>query len=584
MRISQNDFFMSIKNIFEQRLSTTMIGLGLPPETSPLIRLSVRPEFGDYQANGVMRAAKLAGENPRQLAKKILAAADLSDLVDLAEVAGPGFINFHLNKVFIARQLSENDVKKPSKGVPKTVVIDYSGPNLAKEMHVGHLRSTIIGDCIARIHEYLGNKVIRQNHMGDWGTQFGMLIAELEYHTISGKTDEFLLDDLEKFYQRAKTRFDSDNAFADQARKYVVRLQAGDQHCLRLWQHFIEVSVQHNLNIYQRLNVSLKKEDIKAESSYNHQLEELVSRLSRSGIAVDDQGAKVIFLDDLSDKNGRASAMIIRKSDGGYLYATTDLAALEHRAKVLKADRILYFVDARQALHMKQLFSAGKLADLVSDEVSLEHHSFGTMMAEDGKPFKTRAGGTVKLENLIDEAIERAADLIAIKNPKLDENEIVKISKKVGIGAIKYADLSKHRSTDYVFDWDVMLSLNGNTGPYLQYAYTRICSIFKRAKVDMTDYSEEVIINNDEEKNLCLKILQFNEVLEQVAQDSLPHLLCSYLYELAGAFMSFYEKCPVLKSTVAVETCKSRLTLCSKTGETICTGLDLLGIEITEQM
>ena len=561
-----------------------MVGVGLPTETSPSVRPSVRPEFGDYQANGVMRAAKVAGENPRNLAKKILAAADLSDLVDLAEIAGPGFINLHLKKVFIAKQLSENDSKRTSTRVPKTVVIDYSGPNLAKEMHVGHLRSTIIGDCIARVHEHLGNKVVRQNHMGDWGTQFGMLIAELEYHMTSGETAELVLNDLEKFYQRAKTRFDSESAFADQARKYVVRLQSGDQHCLRLWQHFIDVSIQHNLNIYHRLNVSLKKEHIKAESSYNHQLEELVSRLSRSGIAVDDQGAKVIFLHEISDRNGRASVMIIRKSDGGYLYATTDLAALEHRAKILKANRILYFIDARQALHMKQVFSAGRLAGLVSDEVTLEHHPFGTMMGNDGKPFKTRTGGTVKLENLIDESIQRAADLVAIKNSTLHDNEILEIAKKVGIGAIKYADLSKHRSTDYVFNWDAMLSLNGNTGPYLQYAYTRICSIFKRAKVEMTQYSSKVIVNNDEEKKLCLKILQFNEVLEQVAEDSLPHLLCGYLYELASAFMCFYEKCPILKSTVAVETYQSRLTLCSKTGETIFTGLKLLGIEVTEKM
>ncbi len=575
---------MSIKSIVEQRLLTAMIALGLPTNTSPLVRPSVRPEYGDYQANGVMRAAKLAGENPKNLAEKILAAADLSDLVDFAEVAGPGFINLHLKKVFIAKKLSENDVKKILKREPKIVVIDYSGPNLAKEMHVGHLRSTIIGDCIARVHEHLGNEVIRQNHMGDWGTQFGMLIAELEYHMSSGETAELVLNDLEKFYQQAKARFDSENAFADKARKYVVRLQSGDQHCLRLWQHFIAISVQHNLGIYQRLNVSLKKEHIKAESSYNNKLEELVSRLSLSGIAIDDQGAKVIFLDDLSDKNGKASAMIIRKSDGGYLYATTDLAALEHRAKILRANQILYFIDARQALHMKQVFSAGRLAGLVSDEVSLEHHPFGTMMGKDGKPFKTRTGGTVKLENLIDESIQRAADLVERKNSNLDENEILDIAKKVGIGAIKYADLSKHRSTDYIFNWDAMLSLNGNTGPYLQYAYTRICSIFKRAEVEMTKYSAVVIVNSAEEKTLCLKILQFNEVLEQVAEDSLPHLLCSYLYELASAFMSFYENCPILKSTVPGETYQSRLTLCSKTGETIATGLELLGIEVSEKM
>ena len=575
---------MSIKNHLNQRLSAAMIAAGIPEDCQPTLALSARPQFGDYQANGAMAAAKRLGANPRALAQQIVDQLDLEGIAERIEIAGPGFINLHLSRTFIGEQLGLSADPVACERTANNVVIDYSSPNLAKEMHVGHIRSTIIGDCLARVLEYRGDRVIRQNHMGDWGTQFGMLIAELELHLGAGERGDLALNDLEKFYQQAKRHFDEDPDFADRARAYVVRLQSGDEHCLELWQQFITTSVAHNLEIYRRLNVGLSAEHVQPESTYNSQLEALVSKLTECGLAVDDQGAKVIFLDDLADKKGQPSAMIIRKSDGGFLYATTDLAALEYRAQTLAADRILYFIDARQALHMKQVFSAGRKAGLVAADVDLEHHAFGTMMGRDGKPFKTRDGGTVKLAGLIDEAEERAARLIREKNPNLDDRQVADIARKLGIGAIKYADLSKTRTTDYIFDWEAMLSFEGNTAPYLQYAYTRICSIFRRADVDRDAHAAPVIIGTDAEKSLALKLLQFDETIEQVAAECYPHVLCTYLYDLASAFMSFYECCPILKSDVRPEDRASRLQLSALSATTLARGLDLLGIEVMQQM
>ena len=364
----------------------------------------------------------------------------------------------------------------------------------------------------------------------------------------------------------------------------MVRLQSGDDHCRSLWRQFITISIKHNLDIYQRLNVGLSEEHIKAESAYNEQLAGLLQRLTDQQIAVDDQGAKVIYLDELADKKGRPSAMIVRKSDGGFLYATTDLAALEYRAQTLNAHRVLYFIDARQSLHMQQVFCAGRRAELVTSGVKLEHHAFGTMMGKDGKPFKTRSGGTVKLADLITESAERAAQLVQSKNPDLNDEDIATIARKVGIGAIKYADLSKTRTQDYVFDWDEMLSFEGNTGPYLQYAVTRVGSLFKRAGLDMRTFAAPARIDQPEERALALALLQFDDVIEQVASECYPHVLCSYLYGLASAFMTFYEACPVLKKETPSAIQDSRLQLCKLTAEKMSCGLDLLGIEVMPTM
>ena len=573
---------MSIKNTLNTRFETAMQALDIPKECTPLVNLSGKPQFGDFQVNGAMGAAKHLKTNPRDLAQKILEKVDLTEIAEKTEIAGPGFINITVKNDYLADCL-KHGIEKPDIQT-QNIVIDYSAPNLAKEMHVGHLRSTIIGDSIARVLEYQGQNVIRQNHMGDWGTQFGMLIAELELQLSQGDHAELALSDLEVFYQQAKKHFDADPKFANTARDYVVKLQSGDANCLKLWKQFIDVSVAHNSEIYQQLNVGLTAEHIKPESAYNDQLQWIVDDLSHQHLAVESDGAKVVFLDELADKNGDPSPVIVQKSGGGFLYATTDLAALKYRVDKLATDRVLYFIDARQSLHMKQVFTTGRKANYVPTNVSLEHHAFGTMMGSDGKPFKTRTGGTVKLADLLKEAIERAEILVREKNADLTENEIKGIASKVGIGAVKYADLSKTRTNDYIFDWDSMLSFEGNTAPYLQYAYTRIFSIFRKAGLELEEFSANITITEPQEKQLALKLLEFNEVVNQVAVDCYPHSLCNYLYELSSLFMSFYEHCPILKAKIETATAHSRLQLCGLSATILQQGLDLLGIEVMERM
>ena len=589
---------MNIAQLLDQKIRQAMTKSGVPETLPARLAVSTKAEFGDFQANGALAAAKQLSQNPRDLASEIVAHLDLAGIADRVDIAGPGFINIHLADDFLANTASELHAQTNISGgrtlsirtEPETIVVDYSSPNLAKEMHVGHLRSTIIGDAIARILEFMGHKVIRQNHMGDWGTQFGMLIAELEEQLGEGEQPELALKDLESFYQQAKAHFDADLEFADKARNYVVKLQSGDPHCATLWQQFIDISVAHSEAIYRQLNVTLNKKDIYPESAYNDKLPNIVKSLEELDLAIRDQGAMVVFLDELADKKGQASPVIVQKSDGGYLYATTDLAALAYRSEQLKADRVLYFIDARQSLHMKQMFVVARKAGFVTENIRLEHLPFGTMMGEDGKPFKTRSGGTVKLAELLTEAIEKATVLIREKNPDLDAQEQLDVAKKVGIGAVKYADLCKTRTNDYLFSWDSMLSFEGNTAPYLQYAYTRIQSIFRRAettgkgKTQDNNSVEKIVVTNKSEKTLVLQLLAFDSTVVQVAKDGFPHTLCNYLYELASAFMTFYELCPILKDDVTMELRNSRLQLCELTADTLQKGLELLGIDTMERM
>jgi arginyl-tRNA synthetase len=579
---------MNIRELLNHKVHQAMQAAGIPAEYSASLAPSKKAGFGDYQANGAMAAAKAMKTNPRDLAQRILDNLDLTGVADKLEIAGPGFINIHLADSWLAQQAGQliNDPQLGQEKVadPQIVVVDYSSPNLAKEMHVGHLRSSIIGDALVRALEFQGHQVVRQNHVGDWGTQFGMLIAELEDQLEDGDAAEFALKDLEGFYQQSKKHFDEDEAFAKRAREYVVKLQSGDERVLGLWEKFKKVSLQHSEDIYQQLNVTLKETDVRGESAYNDDLPKVVAELKKQGLAVEDQGAQVVFLQELADKEGNPSPVIIQKQGGGYLYATSDLAALRYRAHVLKADRVLYFIDARQSLHMNQVFTLARKAKFVPEQVSLEHHAFGTMMGADGKPFKTRSGGTVKLADLLNEAVERAAALIAEKDPGLSETEKVEVAQKVGIGAVKYADLSKTRTNDYIFNWDSMLSFEGNTAPYLQYAYTRIQSIFRKAKVNPAELNAAIRIDNEHEKALALKLLQFPEVLDQVTREAYPHVLCTYLYDVASLFMKFYEACPILKDDVAPAIRDSRLGLARVAAQTLTTGLDLLGIETMEKM
>lgn len=578
---------MNLQTFLLEKFKAALIAIGAPENSPAPLSRSTRVGFGHYQFNGAMALSKVLKQNPREIAQKILDAVELDNEVEKLEIAGPGFINIHLKPKWLAQQLqaanADNRLGIESEQ-PQTVVVDYSAPNLAKEMHVGHLRSTIIGDAVAKTLEFLGHKVIRQNHMGDWGTQFGMLLAHLNDKLNANEVAETALSDLEDFYREAKVRFDNEDGFADRAREYVVRLQGGDKDCMQLWQNFIDVSIAHSEDVYHKLNVSLKRSDVMGESAYNPDLATTVDELKTAGIVVEDQGAQVAFLHEMADKEGNPAVYIVQKSGGGYLYATTDLAAIRHRNGKLGADRTLIFTDARQALHFKQTEIVARKAGFIKPSQSYEHCPFGMMLGNDGKPFKTRTGGTVKLAELLDEAIERAEVLIAKRESDLSAHERKVIADKVGIGAVKYADLSKNRTTDYIFNWDSMLSFDGNTAPYLQYAYTRVQSIFRKAHADDINLQADIQLLEAQEQLLAVKLIQYAEAVKQVSIEATPHVLCTYIYELASLFMSFYEACPILKSGIAKETKNSRLMLAQLTAKTLQSGLDLLGIETMEKM
>jgi len=576
----------SIRHLIQQALARLTEDGVLPAGLAPAIQVENTRDksHGDFASNIAMMLAKPAGMKPRDLAQKLIEALPADAGISKVEIAGPGFLNFFQNTDALAQRLDAAlrdehlDVRKA--GPAQRVVIDMSSPNLAKEMHVGHLRSTIIGDAVGRVLEFLGDEVIRQNHVGDWGTQFGMLLAYLEEKPAAAESE---LADLEQFYRAAKQRFDESPAFADRARELVVRLQAGDAECLRLWTRFNEISLSHCQKIYDRLNVKLSPADVKGESAYNDALPGIVETLRAKGLLIEDEGAQCVFLEEFQNAEGKPLPVIVQKAGGGYLYATTDLASMNYRSQTLNADRVLYFVDQRQALHFQMVFAVARRAGLVREQTQLEHMGFGTMNGADGRPFKTRDGGTVKLIDLLDEAEQRAYALVSEKNPDLDEAELRNIARAVGVGAVKYADLSKHRTSDYRFNFDLMLSFEGNTAPYLLYAYTRVASLFRKLGKGMQEVDGHIQLDAEQEQALAAKLAQFGETLNSVGEKGEPHLLCSYLYDLAGLFSSFYENCPVLAAEdEAVRT--SRLRLAALTGRTLKQGLELLGLEPLERM
>ncbi|MBL0814071.1 arginine--tRNA ligase [Klebsiella michiganensis] len=577
---------MNIQALLSEKVSQALIAAGASADCEPQVRQSAKVQFGDYQANGVMAVAKKLGMAPRQLAEQVLSHLDLSGIANKVEIAGPGFINIFLDPAFLAENVS-SALKSERLGVAQpqaqTVVVDYSAPNVAKEMHVGHLRSTIIGDAAVRTLEFLGHKVIRANHVGDWGTQFGMLIAYLEKQQ-QENAGEMALADLEGFYREAKKHYDEDEAFAERARSYVVKLQGGDEYFREMWRKLVDITMSKTHLTYNRLNVTLTRDDVMGESLYNPMLPGIVADLKAKGLAVESEGATVVFLDEYKNKEGEPMGVIIQKKDGGYLYTTTDIACAKYRYENLHADRVLYYIDSRQHQHLMQAWTIVRKAGYVPDSVPLEHHMFGMMLGKDGKPFKTRAGGTVKLADLLDEALERARRLVAEKNPEMPADELEKLANAVGIGAVKYADLSKNRTTDYIFDWDNMLAFEGNTAPYMQYAYTRVLSVFRKADIDESALAAApVVITEEREAQLAARLLQFEETLTVVAREGTPHVMCSYLYDLAGLFSGFYEHCPIL-SAESEETRNSRLKLALLTAKTLKLGLDTLGIETVERM
>ncbi|MFZ2579561.1 MAG: arginine--tRNA ligase [Citrobacter portucalensis] len=577
---------MNIQALLSEKVSQAMIAAGAPADCEPQVRQSAKVQFGDYQANGMMAVAKKLGMAPRQLAEQVLTHLELNGIASKVEIAGPGFINIFLDPAFLAQHVQQAlasdrlGVTQPAK---QTVVVDYSAPNVAKEMHVGHLRSTIIGDAAVRTLEFLGHKVIRANHVGDWGTQFGMLIAWLEKQQ-QENAGEMALADLEGFYRDAKKHYDEDEAFAERARSYVVKLQGGDEYFREMWRKLVDITMSQNQLTYDRLNVTLTRDDVMGESLYNPMLPGIVADLKAKGLAVESEGATVVFLDEYKNKEGEPMGVIIQKKDGGYLYTTTDIACAKYRYETLHADRVLYYIDSRQHQHLMQAWTIVRKAGYVPDSVPLEHHMFGMMLGKDGKPFKTRAGGTVKLADLLDEALERARRLVAEKNPDMPADELEKLANAVGIGAVKYADLSKNRTTDYIFDWDNMLAFEGNTAPYMQYAYTRVLSVFRKADIDESALANaQVVISEDREAQLAARLLQFEETLTVVAREGTPHVMCAYLYDVAGLFSGFYEHCPIL-SAENEEIRNSRLKLAQLTAKTLKLGLDTLGIETVERM
>lgn len=566
--------------------------------TDPLIRPTQEKRFGDYQSNVCMGLAKQLKQPPRKIAETILSHLKIEDIASTVEIAGAGFINIRLDVNWLEELINQIKaeehcgVEKVRK--PQRIIVDYSGPNIAKQMHVGHLRSTIIGDVIARLLEFLGHEVIRQNHIGDWGTQFGMLIAYLiEKFGPNADKGNFHIDDIEEFYKEANKRFEEDNNFVELSRSWVVKLQSGDPKAINLWKKFRDESLRSCEEIYKRLNIKLTREDIRGESFYNDMLPQIVQELVDRKIAVEDKGAICVFFDEFKGKDGSTTPLIIRKSDGGYLYATTDLAAIKFRVQILKAHRIIYVTDARQSLHFQQVFATARKAgwDIhpeTKEPVKLEHITFGTVLGENGRPLKTRSGENVKLKDLLDEAVKKARAIVETKNPDLPEEKKAKIAEVVGISAIKYADLSQNRTSDYIFSFDKMLAMDGNTAPYLLYAYARIRSILRKAGKEadpdkLKSSDTKIILKDPVEIELAKKLIQFQDLILDVADNLRLNLITNYLYELAQTFSIFYENCPVIKAEDTTIQ-KSRLALSMIVADTLKEGLEILGIERLEQM
>lgn len=574
-----------VQQVLEQRFSAAMAGLGAEATAAdPLVRPAGNPQHGDYQANAAMGLAKKLSRKPREVAQEIVAKLAVGDLAEKVEIAGPGFINVRLKGEFVARQAeamaTDERLGVEPASAAQTVVVDYSCPNVAKEMHVGHLRSTVIGDALVRVLEFLGHRVIRQNHLGDWGTQFGMLIEHLLEQGWRGEGQS--IGDLNALYKQAQDRYASDEAFAERARRRVVALQKGEAEERTIWQKLIDESMRHFQPLYERLDVLLRPQDVRGESFYNPMLPGVVEELLNRGLAQISDGAACVFLPEFKDAEGKPSPMIIRKSDGGYLYATTDLAAVRYRVGELGAQRLIYVTDARQTRHYQMMFATAQLAGWLPPEVRAEHVAFGTILGKDGKPFKTREGGVVKLADLLDEAEQRAAAILQQKDPDLSEEERRAVAHAVGIGALKYGDLSSDRIKDYVFDWERMLAFEGNTAPYLQNAHVRIQSIFRKGNIARVE-AGPIPVAEAAERALAMKLLQFPATVRAVGQSLEPHRLCTYLFDLAALFHQFYERCPVLAAgDEAVRL--SRLRLCELTARVLCQGLALLGIAAPARM
>ena len=542
----------------------------------------------DAQVNGSLALAKVMGATPRDIAVKVLEVAELQDICSATEVAGPGFINLTFANKFLARELviasGSDKLGVASAPTTRRVVIDYSAPNVAKEMHVGHLRSTVIGDALVRMLMFVGNTVVRENHVGDWGTPFGMLIEHLIDSGEVNAAKELSIGDLDSFYRSARKKFDESEEFQKRARTRVVALQGGDAETLRLWKLLVAESTRYFQTIYETLGVLLQDSDVMGESAYNSLLPQVAQRLSDLGLLTNSDGADVVFPEGFTNRENQPLPLIIRKTDGGYNYATSDLACVIDRVERLDSSLLLYVVGAPQAQHLQMVAAVAKQAGWLQAPREMVHVAFGNVLGADRKMLKTRSGDTIKLDALLTEAVERAAAAVAQKNPELSADKQSEIARIVGIGAVKYADLSTDRIKDYTFDWDRMLSFDGNTSPYLQYAHARICSIFRRADIERQSVRNVMpLIEHTAERELAMRVLQFDSAFWDTLDKYSPHRLCTYLYDLASCFSSFYEQCSVLKADTDDQR-NSRLMLCDLTARVLQAGLGVLGIEAPEQM
>ncbi|QCI25456.1 arginine--tRNA ligase [Buchnera aphidicola (Sitobion avenae)] len=575
---------MNLKKIITKDIENSLIKIGII-NCNPIVILNKKITLGHYQLNNLIKISNMLNIKPYEMFKTIIVNIKKKSMYKSITFSQPGFINIfidenwiseQLEKIFFSSRLGINYVKSP-----KNIVIDYSSPNIAKEMHIGHLRSTIIGDVTARILDFLGHNVIRANHIGDWGTQFGMLIAYLENKKLENYN--LSLMQLEKCYCKAKKKYDADQLFAEKSREYVVKLQNGDQYCRSIWKKLVSITMLENYNIYKKLNVTLKESHTMGESVYNKMLPDIIRDLKNKKIATKKNGAIIVFLQEFKNRSGEPMGVVIQKKDKGFLYSTTDIACFKYRYQELHADRIIYYTDSRQHQHLIQTWTIAKKANYISQDFLLEHHTFGMILSKNKRPFKTRDGNTIKLSALLDEATERAIYLIKNKKPNLPKKKWIPLAKVIGISAVKYADLSKNRSTNYIFDWDEMLNFEGNTAPYIQYAYTRIISILKKSIIPVNKLTEKILLKKESEINLAIKILEFEEIIVSISEKGTPHILCKYLYQLATIFSNFYEKCSILFSK-KIKTCKSRLKLSILTARTLKKGLNMLGIKVVKKM
>lgn len=572
----------NLENLLSQRLAVAFETVAGEP-VDPAVR---RSQHADFQSDAALALSRKLASSPRSIAEQVLSLAQMEDVCEKVEISGPGFINLTITNALLGQMLAEvcadDRLGVAPTFAPETITIDYSAPNAAKEMHVGHLRSTIIGDASVQLLEWQGNTVIRQNHIGEWGTPFGMLIEHLVDVGETEAAHELSVGDLNAFYQAARRKFDADETFKDRARKRVVALQEGDPATRRLWEVLVGESKKYFATVYDRMGVRLTDEDYFGESFYNDQLQSVIDDLEALDMLKTSEGAKCVFPAGFRGRDGRPLPLIVQKSDGGFGYAATDLATIRRRIKVLHATRLLYVVGLPQRQHFEMIYETAREAGWLVPPVHAEHIGHGSILGSDGKMLRTRAGAPVKLVDLLDEAVVRAAAIIQEKDPDLDADQRAAVANAVGVGAVKYADLSTDRIKDYVFDLDRMLAFDGNTAPYLQYARARICSIFRRAGVSPDPSPKQVLVHEPAERALTIELLRFGGLIENVARTLEFHILAQYLFMLASTFTTFYERCPVLNADS--ETRDSRLVLCDMTARTLRTGLGLLGIESPDQM